>query len=75
MTLPTSQECLVPSNPLGEQKGQEGHIPVVANRPPAYASPANVTRGHGEVVPREMLAIPQAPATDHRRGYFDAFML
>lgn len=50
-------------------------MPVVANRPPAYASPANVTRGHGEVVPREMLAIPQAPATDHRRGYFDAFML
>lgn len=47
---------------------------IVAGRSPAYTLPANVTGGHGGVVPREILAVLQAPATDHGSSYFDAFM-
>lgn len=73
MTLPTSQEHLVPSDPLGEQEGQERHITesvTVSNRPPAHTSPTNVARGYEE----EILSFLKIPATDHSSSYFDAFM-
>lgn len=65
---------LTPWESRRDRKVTSSEPVIAANRPPAYTSSANVPGRHGEVVPREILAILQAPATDRRSGYFDVFM-
>lgn len=78
MISPTIQELLVPSKPLGGQKGQRGHIPCAwhcGQQTSSLHFTSKCDRRAQRGCAQGNTVISQAAATDHRSSYFDYYAL